>query len=60
MTTVAAMRRRPEDPIILCESVEKWFGDFQALAGITTSVREGEVVVICGFYVEVFMIFRIL
>ena len=34
--------------IIVCEGVEVWFGDFQALRGITTSVREGEVVVIFG------------
>ena len=34
--------------IIVCEGVEVWFGDFQALQGITTSVREGEVVVIFG------------
>ncbi|MDA0256770.1 MAG: amino acid ABC transporter ATP-binding protein [Chloroflexi bacterium] len=51
MTTsadAAPARRRPEEPIILCEGVEKWFGDFQALAGITTSIREREVVVILG------------
>ena len=34
--------------IIQCEQVEKWFGDFQALKGITTTVTEGEVVVIFG------------
>ena len=34
--------------IIICEGVKKWFGDFQALYGITTSVREGEVVVVFG------------
>jgi general L-amino acid transport system ATP-binding protein len=34
--------------IIICEGVEKWFGSFQALKGITTTVREGEVVVILG------------
>jgi general L-amino acid transport system ATP-binding protein len=28
--------------------VKKWFGDFQALRGISTTVREGEVVVIIG------------
>ena len=35
-------------PIIVCENVKKWFGDFQALRGVTTSVAEGEVVVIIG------------
>jgi general L-amino acid transport system ATP-binding protein len=44
----AATRRRSDEPIIVCESVEKWFGDFQALRGITASVREREVVVIFG------------
>ena len=35
-------------PIIQCEQVDKWFGDFQALKGVTASVAEGEVVVIFG------------
>ncbi len=34
--------------IIICEGVTKWFGDFQALRGITTTVAEGEVVVVFG------------
>jgi general L-amino acid transport system ATP-binding protein len=34
--------------IIVCEDVKKWFGDFQALRGITTTVTEGEVVVVFG------------
>jgi general L-amino acid transport system ATP-binding protein len=34
--------------IIVCEGVKKWFGDFQALKGITTSVKEPEVVVVIG------------
>jgi len=34
--------------IIICRDVKKWFGDFQALRGITTTVREGEVVVVLG------------
>lgn len=33
---------------IVCENVQKWFGDFQALKGVTTSVSNGEVVVILG------------
>ena len=36
------------EPIILCEDVEKWFGDFQALKGISTEIREREVVVVLG------------
>ncbi|NNC73896.1 MAG: amino acid ABC transporter ATP-binding protein [Acidimicrobiia bacterium] len=34
--------------IIVCDDVKKWFGDFQALKGVTTTVKEGEVVVIIG------------
>jgi general L-amino acid transport system ATP-binding protein len=34
--------------MILAEDVTKWFGKFQALKGITTTVRRGEVVVIVG------------
>ncbi len=34
--------------IIICEDVKKWFGDFQALRGISTRVYEQEVVVIIG------------
>lgn len=37
-----------EMPIIIARDVEKWFGDFQALAGITMEVQKGEVVVIFG------------
>ncbi len=35
-------------PIIVAEGVEKWFGDFQALAGVSLTVQRGEVVVILG------------
>ena len=51
----AATTTRDEDQtasggreIIVCEDVTKWFGDFQALRGITTTIREREVVVIIG------------
>jgi general L-amino acid transport system ATP-binding protein len=37
-----------DEVMIVAEDVEKWFGHFQALKGITTSVRRGEVVVIVG------------
>src|SRR5687768_4729301 len=39
---------RDGEMTILAEDVEKWFGEFQALKGITTTVRRGEVVVIVG------------
>ena len=34
--------------IIQTKDVKKWFGDFQALKGITMDVAEGEVLVVCG------------
>jgi general L-amino acid transport system ATP-binding protein len=34
--------------IIICEGVKKWFGDFQALKGVSTTIKEQEVVVIIG------------
>ncbi len=36
------------EAMIVAEDVEKWFGHFQALKGISTTVRRGEVVVIVG------------
>ena len=36
------------EPMIICEGVEKWFDDFQALAGIDLVVGRQEVVVIIG------------
>jgi general L-amino acid transport system ATP-binding protein len=34
--------------MVICRDVEKWFDEFHVLKGITTTVREGEVVVIVG------------
>ncbi len=34
--------------MIVATDVKKWFGDFQALKGITTTITRGEVVVIVG------------
>ena len=34
--------------IIVTKNVKKWFGDFQALDGISMDIKEKEVVVICG------------
>jgi general L-amino acid transport system ATP-binding protein len=36
------------DPIIIAHDVEKWYGHFQALKGITLEVGKGEVIVIFG------------
>ncbi len=42
------MTEMNNDDIIICRDVHKWFGDFQALCGISTTIARGEVVVICG------------
>jgi len=34
--------------IIICRDVHKWFGDFQALRGVSATIQRGEVVVIFG------------
>lgn len=36
------------DPIIICEDVHKWYGEFHALRGINMEVAQGEVIVIFG------------
>jgi len=35
-------------PVIDIRNISKWYGSFQVLAGCTTSVEKGEVVVVCG------------
>ena len=36
------------EDIIVCRDVHKWYGNFHALKGVSTTVRRGEVVVILG------------
>ncbi|HOU42198.1 MAG TPA: amino acid ABC transporter ATP-binding protein [Promineifilum sp.] len=36
------------EEIIICRDVHKWYGDFEALRGISLTVRRGEVIVIIG------------
>jgi len=36
------------EDIIVCRDVHKWFGNFEALRGVSMTVRTGEVVVIIG------------
>ncbi|MEZ4517433.1 MAG: amino acid ABC transporter ATP-binding protein [Chloroflexota bacterium] len=47
MTTTTNDNQRIED-IIICHDVHKWFGDFEALRGISLTVKRGEVIVIIG------------
>ena len=45
------MREKPNDSaadIMVCRDVHKWFANFEALRGITLSIKTGEVVVIIG------------
>ena len=44
----ATAARSDGEAMIVAEQVEKWFGHFQALKGISTTVRRAEVVVIVG------------
>ncbi|MBX0326639.1 amino acid ABC transporter ATP-binding protein [Oscillochloris sp. ZM17-4] len=36
------------EDIIICENVNKWYGEYHALREVTTTVKKGEVVVIFG------------
>ncbi|MFC2054907.1 amino acid ABC transporter ATP-binding protein [Chloroflexota bacterium] len=40
--------QREEQPIVVCRDVHKWFGNFEALKGISMEVKCTEVVVIFG------------
>ena len=37
-----------DDTMILFSNINKWYGDYQALADINAEVKKGEVVVVCG------------
>ena len=47
-TTALTEDLAARDDMIVCEGVNKWFGDFQALDGITAVIKEREVVVVLG------------
>ena len=36
------------DEIIICRDVHKWYGEFEALRGVSLTVKRGEVIVIIG------------
>ncbi len=46
MTTVLPVSNT--ENIIVCRDVRKWYGDFEALRGVSLSVKRGEVIVILG------------
>ncbi len=48
MTMTTNGKSDTDDNIIVCNDVHKWFGNFHALRGITTTVQRGQVVVIIG------------
>jgi polar amino acid transport system ATP-binding protein len=37
-----------DDTMILFSNINKWYGDYQALADVNAEVKKGEVVVVCG------------
>jgi len=41
-------KQNPEQNVVVCKSIHKWFGKFHALDGISTEIRKGEVVVVIG------------
>jgi general L-amino acid transport system ATP-binding protein len=48
LTSEATVAGGTGEPIIEVENVSKWFGDFQALKGVTLTIGRQEVVVVCG------------
>ena len=41
-------RAAEETPMILFSNINKWYGDYHALADVNAEVKKGEVVVVCG------------
>jgi len=44
----AEVKAANASPIILCEDVHKWYGQFHVLKGISIAIEKGEKVVVCG------------
>ncbi len=42
------MSNQTSEDIIICENVNKWYGEYHALRDVNMRVKKGEVVVICG------------
>ncbi len=47
-TTAVSEELAARADMIVCEGVDKWFGDFQALSGVSARIKEQEVVVVLG------------
>jgi general L-amino acid transport system ATP-binding protein len=47
-TTAASDEMASRNDMIVCDGVDKWYGDFQALKGVTATIKEREVVVVLG------------
>ncbi len=48
MTNTASKSYGAHEEIIICQDVHKWYGEFEALKGVSLTVKQGEVVVILG------------
>ncbi|MBE2221080.1 MAG: amino acid ABC transporter ATP-binding protein [Anaerolineae bacterium] len=46
--TIDSSRLTNAEDVIVCDDVQKWYGDFHALRGISLTVKKGEVIVILG------------
>jgi general L-amino acid transport system ATP-binding protein len=47
-TTAVSEELAKRKDMIVCADVDKWYGDFQALKGVSATIKEGEVAVVCG------------
>ena len=47
-TVAANAELAARDDMIISDGVDKWYGDFQALKGVTATIKEREVVVVLG------------
>jgi general L-amino acid transport system ATP-binding protein len=48
LSTVSEQKKVQDDPMIIAQGVQKWYGNFHALKGIDLTIQRGEVVVILG------------
>ena len=48
MSTTSTAPNSTQQPLIVMEAVEKWYGNFQALRSVNLSVSKGEKIVLCG------------